>query len=72
MGLANVKPWTVLEQVVNDPASGLTIHFEVLPDGSRRLRLRGESLPYQNREFVFDVDGRHAGAGTDTNPSDVR
>jgi hypothetical protein len=65
MGTGKPKPWTVLEQVVNDLASGLAIHFEVLSDGSRRLRLVGDVLPCRNREFRFDSDGRYTGGGTD-------
>lgn len=59
------RPWTVREQIVEDPASGLTIQFEVMPDGSPRLRLFGD-LPHGNREIVFDHAGREVGAGTST------
>lgn len=65
MGSEHAKSWTILEQVLHDPVSGLSIHFEVLADGSPRLRLLGDGLPYHNREFMFDRDGKHTGAGTD-------
>jgi hypothetical protein len=68
MGISRTKPWVVLEQVVNDLASDLTIHFEVLPNGARRLRLTGKLLPAGNREFTFDADGRYSGAGTNLRP----
>ncbi len=65
-----IKPdggmWTVREQIVEDPASGLTFQFEVTPDGKTRLRIFGESLPFGNREIIFDQDGIEAAAGTAT------
>ncbi|MCG3123014.1 MAG: hypothetical protein GIKADHBN_01422 [Phycisphaerales bacterium] len=62
----NAQLWTVLEQIVRDDASGLICQFEVAPDGSPRLRLFGEALPFGNREIVFSLDGKEAGAGTHT------
>lgn len=66
----SVKPdgraWTVREQIVEDPASGLTIQFEVMPDGEPRLRIFGNALPFGNREIVFDANGIEAGGGTVT------
>jgi len=59
----NNKVWTVRQQVIEDPASGLTIQFKLMPDGSPRLCIFGD-LPFGNREFVFDKDGVEAGAGT--------
>ena len=60
------KPWSVREQIVEDAASGLTIQFEVYPDGSPRLRIFGDCIPFGNREIVFDSNGEEAGAGTFT------
>lgn len=60
------KNWTIKEQIVTDEASGLTIQFEMLPDGEPRLRLFGENLPFGNREIMFHRDGTEAGAGTCT------
>lgn len=62
----NGKPWTIREQIIDDPASGLTLQFEVMPDGEPRLRLFGESLPFGNREIIFDTAGAEAGGGTYT------
>ncbi len=55
--------WSIREQIIEDPVSGLTLQFEVAPDGEPRLRLYGD-LPHGNREFQFDLEGREAGAGT--------
>ncbi|HWA37243.1 MAG TPA: hypothetical protein VG873_05205 [Burkholderiales bacterium] len=53
----------IREQIVEDPASGLILQFECL-DGRARVVIAGESLPFGNREILFDQDGRQAGAGT--------
>ena len=53
----------VLEQIVEDPATGLILQFEC-NDGRMRLVIAGASLPYGNREIIFDKDGREAAAGT--------
>ena len=55
--------WSIREQIIEDPVSGLTFQFEVAPDGEPRLRLYG-NLPHGNREFQFDLEGKEAGAGT--------
>jgi len=60
------KVWTVTEQIVDDPVSGLQYQFEVMPDGSPRLRVFGESLPFGNRELVFSDKGVFDGGGTST------
>lgn len=57
------KTFSVKEQIVEDPASGLTFQFLVMPDGKSRFRVYG-NLPLGNREIVFDVNGEEAGAGT--------
>ena len=54
---------SIKEQIIEDPVSGLTIQFEVVEDGTARLRLVGNVLPYGNREFAFDAEGREVGAG---------
>jgi len=59
----NAADWTIKEQIVEDAVSGLTIQFEVTPDGERQLRIYGD-LPFGNREIVFAQDGTKAGAGT--------
>jgi hypothetical protein len=53
----------VREQIVEDDASGLILQFEC-SNGRTRLVIAGESLPFGNREIIFDKDGREAAAGT--------
>ncbi len=53
----------IREQIVEDVASGLILQFECV-DGRPRIVIAGESLPYGNREILFDSEGREAGAGT--------
>lgn len=62
----DAKQWVVKEQIIEDPASGLTFQFEVMPNGESRFRVFGDNLPFGNREFIFDDDGQEAGAGTVT------
>ena len=57
------RPWTVKEQIIKDPVSGLSFQFETVEDGTSRLRVYGD-LSLGNREFVFDRDGEEAGSGT--------
>ena len=53
----------IKEQIVEDLASGLILQFEC--NGSHtRLVIAGRSLPFGNREIIFDRDGREAAAGT--------
>ncbi len=61
----NAKDWTIKEQIIEDPVSGLTFQFEVIPSSTARycLRIFGD-LPHGNREIIFDVEGQEAGAGT--------
>jgi len=58
--------WTIKEQIVEDPASGLTFQFEVMPESTARFRLRvfGDALPFGNRQILFGVSGAEAGAET--------
>jgi len=53
----------IREQIIEDPATGLTLLFEC-HDGRPRLVIAGKSLPYGNREILFDEEGQEAGAGT--------
>ena len=53
----------VREQIVEDPATGLILQFE-FANGGLRLVIAGESLPFGNREIIFDAEGREAAAGT--------
>lgn len=62
----NARQWAIKEQIVEDPVSGLTLQFEVMPDGEMKLRLFGDSLPFGNREISFDKSGKEVGTGTFT------
>jgi hypothetical protein len=53
----------VREQIVEDFASGLILQFECA-EGCLRLVIAGQSLPFGNREIIFDIEGREAAAGT--------
>jgi hypothetical protein len=53
----------IREQIVEDLASGLTLQFEC-NNGKTRLVIAGKSLPFGNREILFDAQGREAAAGT--------
>jgi hypothetical protein len=53
----------IREQIVEDLASGLTLQFEC-NNGKTRLVIAGKSLPFGNREILFDDDGKEAAAGT--------
>jgi len=55
---------TIKEQIIHDPASGLTIQFESAPDGTPRLRVYGQNLEFGNRDFAFDGSGDLVGRGT--------
>jgi hypothetical protein len=62
----NAKTWSVREQIVEDPVTGLTFQFEVMPDrGLPVLRIYGD-LPFGNREIIFSSQGEEAGAGSAT------
>jgi len=54
---------SIREQIIEDAASGLTLLFEC-DHGRPRLVITGKSLPYGNREILFDEEGKEAGAGT--------
>ena len=58
------KPWTVREQIIEDPVTELSFQFEVANDGTFRLRVYGNSLPLGNREFIFDANGEMCGTST--------
>ena len=59
--------WMIKEQIIEDPVTGLTFQFEMVPGDSLepcRLRIFGDILPYGNREIFFSRDGEESGAGT--------
>lgn len=53
----------IKEQIIEDLASGLILQFECA-EGRARLVIAGKTLPFGNREIVFDGDGCEAGSGT--------
>lgn len=53
----------IREQIVEDPASGLILQFEC-NNGNARLVIAGTSLPFGNREILFDADGRESTTGS--------
>ena len=54
---------SIREQIVEDPATGLILQFEC-NNGRTRLVIAGASLPFGNREIIFDKEGKEAAAGT--------
>lgn len=60
----NRKQWSIPEQIIEDLISGLTFQFEVVPDSDTPFKLKvfGDSIPFGNREILFDVNGNDAGA----------
>ena len=51
------------EQLIDDQVTGLTLIFRVTPSGESRLHILGDNLPFSNRDFQFDTDGKLAGTG---------
>lgn len=63
----NAKTLSIKEQIINDMVTELTLIFSVTPNGEARLQLLGDNLPFGNRDFQFDKNGRLAGTGTGLN-----
>jgi len=59
----NGKPCHLLEQIIEDRASGLILQFEC-ENGKTRLIIAGKDMPFGTREILFDEEGREAAAGT--------
>jgi len=60
------RNWIIKEQIIEDETSGLTIQFAVGEHNDLPiLRIAGD-LPLGNREFIFNLEGEKAGAGTAT------
>ena len=59
----NAQDCRIREQIIEDRATGITLQFEVVPDGTCRLRMYGD-LPFGNRDIAFDAKGEKAGSGT--------
>jgi len=53
----NAKDWTIKEQIIRDPISGLTLQFDVCPGGSMRLRIFGDGLSHGHREIGWGANG---------------
>ena len=57
----------IKEQIIEDPASGLTLMFSVYPCGTQsRLRVCGDALRHGNRDFIFGPTGGLGATGTAT------
>ena len=54
---------TIREQIIHDQASGLSLQFEVAPNGETVLHVFGDGLANGNRTFEFDHRGELAGRG---------
>lgn len=66
------KTVRIKEQVINDPATGMMLIFEVTPIGKEpRVRLLSSALPFGNRDFQFNRDGEYVGAGTSLAGCDI-
>ena len=68
----NAKTAQIKEQLIDDPVTGLTLIFRVTSIGEARLHIIGNCLPFGNRDFQFDIDGKLAGTGTGfSGPCDI-
>lgn len=60
----NAKPWTILEQIIEDPVSGLALQFEV-SNGKPVLRIYIQGEPIvTHRDIFFAPGGDCEGAGS--------
>jgi len=53
----------IREQILRDPASGLTFQFEIDDQGRTRFRVFGDAIPAGNWEVGFE-DGKVSFTGT--------
>ncbi len=61
----NAQKITILEQQITDLITGLTLQFSLNKhDGTAKLTLYGDILPFGNRDIIFDTTGREGGGGT--------
>ena len=60
----NGKLCHIREQIIEDQSTGLILQFECSEEGKARLVIAGRTLPFGNREILFDADGNEAAAGT--------
>lgn len=60
----NAAQVTILEQIIEDPVSEISLQFERTDNGGTRLSLFGEKLKCGHRVLAFDCDGNFIGGGT--------
>lgn len=53
----------LLEQIIEDLVTGITIQIARQPSGGTRISLYG-NLPNGNRDLIFDESGANSGSGT--------
>ena len=63
------KICVIKDQVIEDPNNNMTIQFEVVADGTTRLRIFCDALEFGNRDFAFDLSGELVGSGLAINPT---
>jgi hypothetical protein len=52
---------TLCEQIIEDPITGLTLQFSVVPNASAPFRLRiFGAMAKGTREYFFDADGKES------------
>jgi len=65
----SIKPgaqkFEILEQIVEDLVTGITLQFEKRDNGEFAIYLYGD-FPFGNRTLNFDKDGNPTGGGTHT------
>jgi hypothetical protein len=70
----NSRLLKILEQVLLEDASGLTLEFVVVEGDEKfpyRIRIYGKNLPYGNREIFINREGKIDGAGTHLGESPI-
>lgn len=65
----NAKQCMILEQILEDPVTNLTIKFEKRSYGGCSIQLfktdpNNEIMEFGNRDLGFDENGEHSDAGT--------
>lgn len=67
----DAKICLIREQIIEDEVTDLTFQFSFV-NGTARLKVSGDSLPFGNRDFIFDENGELGATGTamiDVKPS---
>ena len=61
----DAKTVRVKEQlIIDEEVSGLTLAFKAKQGGGLSLFIKGDNLPFKNRDFGFNVEGELIGRGT--------